>query len=726
LDLHRRKLWGDRFTWLLVAVATGVIVSQYLTKRGVFQRYLLYTWGGIVIVLLLTELRVGRRHPRPSPRALYAGWAKYVGEERTEDGERRSGWTGAASGVLEFVPFGIHWSARPRQPGPEEIVIGWPELHGWRMHGVVPLVWRASGYLTLTVSDGRELVFHVQGLRRWRKALREAAIVGPTFVRPDWLPDEAAPELPYLLADAIQSAGPALEMPAAIPRPPAPEPAREQPAIEPEAEPEPVRPPEYEPVIGLECHVELSTASKVFCGCPTTFGAAPNTQVCPVCTGQPGTLPVINEKAVEYAVRIAVALNCRIAPESIFHRKNYFYPDMPKNYQISQYDIPLATDGFLAFEVDGRARRVGIHRVHLEEDTGKTSHAGGTGRIAEAEYTRVDYNRAGVPLVEIVSEPEIRNPEEARTYLAELRALLESLGVSDVRMEQGSLRCDANVSVRPAGSDQLGTKAEVKNMNSMRLVQRALEFEIERQMDLLREGKAVVQETRHFDEDTGRTSSLRTKEYEFDYRYFPDPDLVPLAPDPAWIEQIRASLPERPADRRRRFVDELGLTPVDAHTLTASAGLADAFEAALRAYGKDAKPIANWYTGGLAEAANERGVEPHRVGVTPEHVAELQLLVDSGDTSVTLAKQALKQMIESGKSAREVIAESGLVQIDDLDSLAPIVDEVMAANPDVVEKIRGGKETAVNQLVGQVMQRTRGQARAPTVIELIKQRLNGS
>ncbi len=481
---------------------------------------------------------------------------------------------------------------------------------------------------------------------------------------------------------------------------------------------------ELEPVIGLECHVELSTLSKVFCGCPTTFGAEPNTQICPVCTGQPGSLPVINRRAVEYGLRIALALNCRIAGESIFHRKNYFYPDMPKNYQISQYDIPLATDGFLEVEVDGTRRRIGIHRVHLEEDTGKTSHVGGTGRIAEAEYAKVDYNRAGVPLVEIVSEPDITTPEEARAYLAELRALLETIGVSDVRMEEGSLRCDANVSVRAKGAEAFGIKAEVKNMNSMRSVQRALAYEIERQVELVRAGQTVVQETRHFDENTGKTSTLRSKEYAFDYRYFPDPDLVPVAPDPTWTEEIRAALPELPAERRVRFQSTYGLSPVDARTLTSGKGLGDAFEEAVRAYGGEPQAVSRWYLGELASMGNDRGVEPHDVGVGPEQVAELQKLVDDGRVSISLAKgEVLKKVVETGRTPTEVVEQEGLAQISDTGELEAIVDEVIAANPEAVEQIRGGKTGAVNFLKGQVMKQTRGQANIAVVEGLLAQRL---
>src|SRR5205823_3131838 len=320
-----------------------------------------------------------------------------------------------------------------------------------------------------------------------------------------------------------------------------------------------VMPDAFETVIGLECHVELSTATKMFCGCRNEFGSPPNTNTCPVCLGLPGTLPVPNEKAIEYTIDIGLALGCRIAPRSLFHRKNYFYPDMPKNFQISQYDLPLCIGGHLDIEVDGRSRRIGITRVHLEEDTGKTTHAGSTGRIGAADYALEDFNRAGVPLVEVVSEPDIRTPEEARAYLVELRAILEALGVSDVRMEEGSLRCDANISIRRRGADEYGTKVEIKNMNSVRSLYRALQYEERRQIEALRSGEPLIQETRHWDENRGVTTRGRSKEYAFDYRYFPEPDLSPLEPDPEWVERLRSELPELPAARRRRFRDQFGL-----------------------------------------------------------------------------------------------------------------------------------------------------------------------
>ncbi|HVL81448.1 MAG TPA: Asp-tRNA(Asn)/Glu-tRNA(Gln) amidotransferase subunit GatB [Actinomycetota bacterium] len=573
------------------------------------------------------------------------------------------------------------------------------------------------------------------------------------IARPPYRAQEPAPRKP---APVREPEAPAEPEPAPEPEParepePEPEPATEpapdpEPAREPEPEPEPARtepasePPTeeeqqtmtvtapaettYEAVIGLECHVELSTDSKVFCACPTTFGAEPNTQICEVCTGQPGTLPVINERAVEYAIRIGLALNCEIAPRSVFHRKNYFYPDMPKNYQISQYDIPLASRGWLEVEVDGETRRIGVHRVHLEEDTGKTSHVGGSGRIGDAEYAKVDYNRAGVPLVEIVSEPDIRSPEEARAYLTELRALLQAIEVSDVRMEEGSLRCDANVSIRPVGETALGTKAEVKNMNSIRSVQRALAHEIERQTELVGSGGRVVQETRHFDEASGRTLPGRSKEGSEDYRYFPDPDLVPLAPSREWVDRVRTSLPELPSQRRRRLVEEHALSERDARTLTATKALADAYESAVAAYPGDPRSIARWYIGELSAMANERGVEPHEAGVGPEQVVALQTLVDEERISISVAKgTVLRAVAETGADPATVVAEQGLAQISGSEELTGVVDEVIADSAKLVDQIRSGKLGAVNALVGQVMKRTQGRANPEVVRSLISERL---
>jgi aspartyl-tRNA(Asn)/glutamyl-tRNA(Gln) amidotransferase subunit B len=480
---------------------------------------------------------------------------------------------------------------------------------------------------------------------------------------------------------------------------------------------------EYEAVIGLECHVELSTRSKMFCGCPNAFGGDPNTRVCPVCLGHPGTLPVPNRQAIEYTMKIALALDSEVAPSSLFHRKNYFYPDMPKNYQISQYDLPIGAGGHLDIEVDGGIRSIRMNRVHLEEDTGKTIHAGTTGRIAEAEYALEDYNRAGVPLVEVVSEPDVRSPEEARAYLVELRALLEALGVSDVRMEEGSLRCDANVSVRPAGTEELGTKVEVKNMNSIRSVERAVRYEVERQRQALERGEPLVQETRHWDEGRGATSPLRSKEYAFDYRYFPEPDLPPVEPDEEWIEKLRAELPELPAERRRRFTEQYGLEPTAARIVAGSRDTAAFFEEAV-SLGAEPRAAANWMTGDLAALLREHDVGLGDSKVTPRHLADLGALVAEGTISSAGAKQVLAEAFATGHAARDIVDQKGLAQIGGSD-LERIVDEVIAESPSQVEQFRGGKEGVIGFLVGQVMKKSKGAANPQEAQKLLRERLSG-
>ncbi|HYZ11775.1 MAG TPA: Asp-tRNA(Asn)/Glu-tRNA(Gln) amidotransferase subunit GatB [Actinomycetota bacterium] len=472
---------------------------------------------------------------------------------------------------------------------------------------------------------------------------------------------------------------------------------------------------EYEAVIGLECHVELSTATKMFCGCRNEFGGEPNIRTCPVCLGHPGTLPVPNREAVERTMKIALALDGKVAPRSLFHRKNYFYPDMPKNYQISQYDLPIGTGGHLDVEADGQSRRIGMNRVHLEEDTGKTIHASTTGRIAEADYALEDYNRAGLPLVEVVSEPELRSPEEARAYLQELRALLEALGVSDVRMEEGSLRCDANVSVRPAGREELGTKVEIKNMNSIRSVERAVRFEIDRQREALDRGEPLVQETRHWDEDRGVTTSLRSKEEAFDYRYFPEPDLPPLEPDEEWIAKLRASLPELPAARRRRLVESLELSPEQARILTSEPGWADLFEEAVEASGQLGRSVANWFTQTLMPQ-----VPLERAAGRADTVADVLRLVSDGEISSTAGKEVLVEAIASGRSPSDVVDERGLRQISDL---GDVIDRVIAQNPGPVGQFRGGKEGVLGFLVGQVMKETGGAANPQEAQRVLRERL---
>jgi aspartyl-tRNA(Asn)/glutamyl-tRNA(Gln) amidotransferase subunit B len=480
----------------------------------------------------------------------------------------------------------------------------------------------------------------------------------------------------------------------------------------------------FETIIGLECHVELATATKMFCGCVNEFGAPPNTNVCPVCLGHPGTLPVPNEKAIEYTIKIGLALDCEIAARSLFHRKNYFYPDMPKNFQISQYDLPLCTNGHLDIEVDGGVRRIGITRVHLEEDTGKTAHAGATGRIGGADYALEDYNRAGVPLVEVVSEPDMRTPEEARAYFTELRATLESLGVSDVRMEEGSLRCDANISVRATGDPELGTKVEIKNLNSIRSIYLALGFERDRQVEALERGEKLIQETRHWEENRGVTTHGRSKEYAFDYRYFPEPDLAPVEPDPEWIEKLRAELPELPASRRRRFQDEFGLDLRQASLIGGTRGWADFFEQAV-SLGAEPKAAANWMSGDVAALLREHGQSLEGSRVSAQHVADLVRLFTEGTISSAGAKAALQVAFDTGEPIGKIVEARGLRQVSDASALEGVVDEVIAENPGPAEQFRRGKEGALNALVGQVMKKTRGAANPALAGELLRQRLVG-
>lgn len=484
----------------------------------------------------------------------------------------------------------------------------------------------------------------------------------------------------------------------------------------------------YEPVIGLEVHVELGTRTKMFCGCPTTFGAEPNTQICPVCLGLPGSLPVANRAAIEATIRIGLALRCDIASWCRFARKNYFYPDMPKNFQISQYDEPLCTDGWLDVDVDGGTVRVGIERVHLEEDTGKTLHLGGaTGRIHGATESLVDYNRAGIPLVEIVTKPVpgtgASAPAVARAYVTELRDLIRGLGVSDVRMEQGSLRCDVNTSLAPAGAGW-GTRTETKNVNSLRSVERAVRSEMLRQAAVLDAGRRVVQETRHFHEDTGDTTPGRSKETATDYRYFPEPDLVPLAPDPAWVEELRGSLPEPPRERRRRLQAEWGFPDLEMRAVV-NAGAVDLVAETVAA-GAGPEAARKWWLGELARRANEAGVELTALGVRPAEVAALQALVDDGTLNDKLARGALDGVLAGEGTPAEVVAARGLAVVSDTDTLTAAVDEAIAANPDVAAKVRDGKVAAAGVLVGAVMKATRGQADAKTVRELILTRLGAA
>jgi aspartyl-tRNA(Asn)/glutamyl-tRNA(Gln) amidotransferase subunit B len=482
----------------------------------------------------------------------------------------------------------------------------------------------------------------------------------------------------------------------------------------------------YEPVIGLETHIELGTNTKMFCGCRTEFGAEPNTQICPVCLGLPGSLPVANRAAIEATIRIGLALNCRIATWCRFARKNYFYPDMPKNFQISQYDEPLCVDGWLDVEVDGATVRVGIERVHLEEDTGKSLHIGGaTGRIHGATESLVDYNRAGIPLVEIVTKPVPGTgslaPIVARAYVTELRDVVRSLGVSDVRMEQGSLRCDVNTSLNLPGAEW-GTRSETKNVNSLRSVERSVRSEIVRQANVLAGGGTVKQETRHFHEDTGETTPGRSKETATDYRYFPEPDLSPLEPDPAWVESLRASLPEPPRVHRRRLQEIWGVADREMQAIV-NAGAVVLIEATIAA-GATADGARKWWMGELARRANERGVDLADVGATPEQIAQLQALVAEGKLTDKLARGVLEGVLAGEGSPEEVMKAQGVEVVSDTGALTEAIDAAIAAQPEIAQKIRDGKVEAAGVLIGAVMKATRGQADAKTVRELIIARLS--
>ena len=479
----------------------------------------------------------------------------------------------------------------------------------------------------------------------------------------------------------------------------------------------------FEPVLGLEVHVELSTATKMFCGCANVFGAPPNTQVCPTCLGLPGSLPVLNRAAVESVIRIGLALNCSIAPWCRFARKNYFYPDMPKNFQISQYDEPIAAHGSLEVQLgDGSAFTVGIERAHMEEDTGKSLHVGGaTGRIHGASHSLLDYNRAGVPLIEIVTKPIVgagaRAPEVARAYVTALRNLLRALGVSDVRMDQGSLRCDANVSLMPHGAAVFGTRTETKNVNSLRSVERAVRYEMCRQAAVLAAGGEIVQETRHFDEGSGTTSPGRRKETSEDYRYFPEPDLVPITPSDEWVEQLRATLPELPWQREARVQAEWGLSDLELRDLV-NAGALDLIAATVDAGAAPAE-ARSWWVAYLTQQANSRGVELVELAITPKQVARVISLVEEGALTNNLARQVVDAIIAGEGEPDDIVAARGLAVVSDDDALTAAVEQALAAQPDVAAKIRGGKVAAAGAIVGAVMRATGGQANAQRVRELV-------
>ena len=476
----------------------------------------------------------------------------------------------------------------------------------------------------------------------------------------------------------------------------------------------------YEPVIGLEVHAQIQTASKMFCGCSTAyFDAPPNTHVCPICLGMPGVLPVMNRSAVEATIMTALALNCEIPEASKFDRKNYFYPDLMKDYQISQYDLPFSRDGWLTIEVDGESRQVGIERVHLEEDTAKLLHR--TDAHGRA-YSLVDVNRSGVPLMEIVGKPDLRSPAEARAYLVKLHAILQTLGLSSGHLEEGAFRCDANISLRPVGATEFGTKTEVKNMNSFRAVYRALEYEIARQTALLEEGGRVVQETRGWVDDRGVTVSQRSKEFAHDYRYFPEPDLPPVFVSREWVAELRGRLPELPDARRERYQHDYGLSAYDAGQLVAAPAMARFFEQTVALYPQP-KIVANWVQGELFRLLKEPEADPADSRLTPEHLAELLGLVERGVLSQSLAKQVLEESFASGERPEAIVQARGLSQISDTSELERIVDDVLASNPQAVTDYRGGKETAQKFLVGQVMKATRGKANPAVANELLLARL---
>ena len=476
----------------------------------------------------------------------------------------------------------------------------------------------------------------------------------------------------------------------------------------------------YEAVIGLEVHTELQTKTKIFCSCRTSFGADPNTNVCPVCLGLPGVLPVLNKKVLEYAVRAGLALNCEISRFSKFDRKNYYYPDLPKNFQTSQFDLPICEHGYLDVEVEGEKRRIRITRAHMEEDAGKLVHHGTS--ITDSDYSLVDYNRTGTPLLEIVSEPDMRSAKEAVAYMEKMRAILQYVGISDCRMEEGSLRCDANVSIRPVGQKELGTKTEIKNINSFKGVERAIEYEAMRQAELLEDGGKVVQETRTWDEKEGVTKSMRTKEEANDYRYFPEPDLVPFTVSDEYIENIRKSLPELPDARKERYMKEFGLSSEDAVFMTNDKATADYFEAAVDA-GADPKACVNWLMGEFASQLSTDGIEIAKAPVSAENLAALLKLISKGTISGKIAKKVFATMWKEGGNPEEIVKAQGLVQISDTAELSKLVDEVIGKNPKAVEDFKAGKKKAVGALVGQIMKATKGKANPRVINELLNKKL---
>jgi aspartyl-tRNA(Asn)/glutamyl-tRNA(Gln) amidotransferase subunit B len=474
---------------------------------------------------------------------------------------------------------------------------------------------------------------------------------------------------------------------------------------------------EFEPVIGLEVHAQLKTKTKIFCACSTTFGAPPNTHTCPVCLGMPGVLPVLNKKVVEYTMRMALATHCQLEPESRFARKNYFYPDLPKGYQISQYELPIAQNGYVEVEINGSTLRIGITRIHMEEDAGKLGHD------PQRPVSMVDFNRTGVPLIEIVSEPDIRTPEAAGAYLRQLRAIVRYLDICDGNLEEGSFRCDANVSIRAIGDETFGTRTEIKNLNSFKHVEKALQYEIERQKEVLLDNDKVVQETRLWDPDKNQTFSMRGKEEAHDYRYFPDPDLLPLVIDAHWVKTVKADLPELPADKRQRFIADYGLPSYDADILTSEKDLADYFEECLRRFDRP-KQVSNWIMGSLLGLLNAQGKSIDQSPIGARDLAELLELVDQGVISGKIAKTLFEDMAASGKPPRQIVAEKGLVQISDLAAIEEIVARVLKDCSAEVTAYKNGKTKLLGFFVGQVMKETRGQANPKLVNQILKKRLS--
>jgi aspartyl-tRNA(Asn)/glutamyl-tRNA(Gln) amidotransferase subunit B len=477
----------------------------------------------------------------------------------------------------------------------------------------------------------------------------------------------------------------------------------------------------YQVVIGLEVHTQLTTNTKIFCGCSTRFGSQPNSQTCPVCLGFPGALPVLNRKVVDYAIRAGLATNCSIAPRSIFARKNYFYPDLPKGYQISQFDLPICLNGHLDIDVDGERKRIGITRIHMEEDAGKLVHADLPG---VGDDSCVDLNRACTPLLEVVSEPDMRSPDEAIAYLKKLHQIVVYLGICDGNLEEGSFRCDANVSLMPVGSTTFGTRAELKNINSFRFIKQAIEYEMERQAEILDEGGRIIQETRLFDPNTGTTRSMRGKEEAHDYRYFPDPDLVPVIIDEAWISEVRTSLPELPEAKRTRFVAELGLPEYDAEVLAASRELAQYFEDTLALF-PQAKTVSNWVMGEVTRALNDDGKGIAQCSVTPALLADLLKLIEKGTISGKIAKTVFDEMYKTGKAPEAIVAEKGLVQVSDTGAIEAIIDEVLAKEAGQLAEYRSGKDKLFGFFVGQVMKASKGKANPALVNEILLKKLNG-